>query len=453
MTVSQPETKIALNVEHRARLSLKPLGRRARTHTPRQIKAIADSIKQFGFIAPLLVDDSGRVLAGHARLAAAEALGIETVPVVTLTHLSPEEKRAFVLADNRLAELGGWDKRILAAELKELRALDLDFGLTLTGFSEIEIEALVFDVGAGALDEKAPARATEPVSRLGDLWRLGPHRILCGDATQPASYARLMGQERARAVFTDPPYNCPIKGHVTSNADHREFPMATGEMDREAFTGFLTDTLSAVRDVSHDGAVVLVAMDWRNIRALAEAGERAKLQVLNLCVWDKGTGGMGSFYRSQHELIFVFKSGEAAHLNNVELGRHGRNRTNVWSYPGANASSEGRQDLARHPTPKPLALVQDAILDCTSKGDIVLDPFSGGGSTLLAAELTGRRARVMELDPGYVDAAIARWEAQTGETAIHEGTSLDLAELRAERSFVQPVATLPPARVRVRVSG
>lgn len=448
---------LSLKIQHRPRLSLKALGRKARTHAPKQLNAVTASIRRFGFINPVLIDDSDHVLAGHARLAAAERLGMDHVPVVVVSHLTPAEKRAYVVADNRLAELGGWDKRILAAELKELRSLDLDFELTLTGLTEIEIDAIVFGDAAGLPPEVAPAEARPitPVSRPGDVWCLGPHRILCGDATQPASYARLMAGERARAVFTDPPYNCPIKGHVTSNASHREFPMAVGEMDRDGFTGFLSAALSGVAGVCEDGAVVFAAMDWRNLRELADAGERAELSLLNVCVWDKGVGGMGSLYRSQHELIFVFKAGSAKHQNNVELGRHGRNRTNVWSYPGANASREGRDDLARHPTPKPLTLVQDALLDCTTKGDIVLDPFSGGGATLTAAELTGRRARVMELDPGYVDAAVLRWEAQTGGTAVLQASGASLAATRLVRTAtaVGPVSVQPPARVGVRVRG
>ena len=236
--------ELALKIDYRDHTSLKPLGRRARTYSARQREAIAASISRFSFLVPILIDADDRVLAGHGRLEAAGALGLATVPVVVVSHLTAAEKRAYVLADNRLAELGGWDKRILAAELKELRTLDLDFDLTLTGFAEVEIDAIVFGVEAGAPEERPPARASAPVSRIGDLWRLGRHRILCADATQASSYARLTGEERARAVFTDPPYNCSIKGHVTSNTEHREFPMAIGEMDRAAFAAFLTSALA-----------------------------------------------------------------------------------------------------------------------------------------------------------------------------------------------------------------
>jgi DNA modification methylase len=449
---------LALKIELRDRLSLKPLGRKARTHTPEQIESIARSIRQFGFINPVLIDDAGAVLAGHARLAAAERLGLETVPVVTISHLTSAEKRAFVLADNRLAELAGWDKSILADELRELRLLDPEFSVTLTGFTEVQIDALVFGADAeNASDDAASVGPpASPVNRLGDLWRLGEHRIFCGDATKPESYAHLMGDDRARAVFTDPPYNVPVKGHVTSNAAHREFPMAVGEMSPEAFTQFLADSLGGMAGVCVDGAVLYAAMDWRHAGEMIEAAGRAKLAFLNVCVWDKGQGGMGSLYRSQHEFVFVFKQGEAAHLNNVELGKHGRNRTNVWSYPGFNSfRSGGRDELAAHPTPKPVNLVKDALLDCTSKGDIVLDPFSGGGSTLIAAEKIKRRARVMELDPGYVDAAILRWEAQTGKAATHAETGRTFLQTKADRlapSAAIAIAVAPPARVRTRLA-
>lgn len=397
-------------------------GRAARTHSDKQTRALVASIRRFGFITPVLVDELGVVLAGRARLVAAQQVGLTEVPTLRLDHLSPAEKRAYVLADNRIAELAGWSKEILALELKELSLLDADFELEITGFSALEIEALTIDTGDEP--EQAPVIADGPaITRPGQIWQLGPHRLLCGDSTLLQSCQAVMAGGLADAVFTDPPYNVAINGHVRTRPGSREFVMAAGEMSVDQFTAFLTKALAGIASVIKDGGVAYICMDWRHLRELDAAREANALELINLCVWDKGTGGMGSFYRSQHELVFVTRKGKTAHRNNVELGRHGRNRSNVWNYPGANMSAEGRAELQRHPTPKPVALVSDALLDCTARSEIVLDPFCGGGATLIAAERTGRIARAIELDPLYVDAIVRRWQDETGQTATCAASS------------------------------
>jgi DNA modification methylase len=402
-------------------------GRAARTHSDKQMRALVASIRQFGFITPVLVDELGVVLAGRARLVAAQQAGLTEVPTLRLDHLSPAEKRAYVLADNRIAELAGWSKEILALELKELSLLDADFELEITGFSTLEIEALTIDTGDEP--EQAPTIAEGPaITQPGQIWQLGPHRLLCGDSTRLESYRAVMAGGAADAVFTDPPYNVAINGHVRTRPGSREFVMAAGEMSVDQFTAFLSKALIGIASVTKDGGVAYVCMDWRHLRELEAAREASALELLNLCVWDKGTGGMGAFYRSQHELVFVMRKGKTAHRNNVELGRHGRNRSNVWNYPGANMSAEGRAELARHPTPKPVALVSDALLDCTARGEVVLDPFCGGGATIIAAERTGRVARAIELDPLYVDAIVRRWQDETGEAALCVTSGLRLGD-------------------------
>ncbi|HLI12750.1 MAG TPA: DNA methyltransferase [Alphaproteobacteria bacterium] len=408
--------------------------RNARTHGEKQITQIAASIRRFGFTLPLLVDEAGLVIAGHARLEAARRLGWHEVPTLALAGFSEAEKRAYTLADNRLAETAGWDERILGEELRFLSEIDLDVEVSITGFETVEIDRLI-DGLDGDLDPAADApppveRDTPPVSRLGDLWILGRHRLLCADALEPASYQKLLGDQTAQMVFTDPPYNVPIAGHVSGlgYTRHREFVMAAGELSAEAFTTFLTRALTNTRTAATDGAILYACMDWRHMGELLAAGRAARLEHKNLCVWVKDNGGMGSFYHSQHELVFVLKAGAAPHINNFGLGERGRYRTNVWSYPGVNTLRPGRMDeLALHPTVKPVALVADAIRDCSHRGGVVLDPFGGSGTTLIAAERTGRVGCLLELDPGYVDVIIRRWEAYTGETARHGETGESFA--------------------------
>ncbi|MBX3485130.1 DNA methyltransferase [Phenylobacterium sp.] len=441
-------------VELRSVAELRPLGRRARRHSPQQIGKVRDSIKQFGFLNPILADETGAVLAGLARLEAAQQLGMRSVPVIVASHMTAAEKRAYVLAENKLAELAEWDREILGEELRELAALDLDFDLEIIGFTGVEIDALTdLKLDDGADDE--PEVPSHPVTERGDHWQLGDHRAYCGDATDPVAHAVLMSGEKARTAFLDGPYNVPIQGHVTSNPAHREFPMGVGEMDDPRFTGFLATGLRNVATHMIDGGLIYFCMDWRHALHTLNAQIQAGLSQVNLCVWAKpGGGGQGSFYRSRHELVFVFKVGSKPHLNRVQLGKHGRNRTNVWEYPGVSGlNRESRTQHAAHPTPKNVDMVQDALLDSSEKGDVVVDVFGGSGTTLIAAERSGRRARLMEIDPRYVDVIIERWQGFTGRQATLVGSDLTFSQLRAQRAALvsqPPGMSSPPPRVRVR---
>ncbi len=417
---------------------LTPNSRSARTHSKRQIRQIADSIKAFGFLNPILVDDAGVVLAGGGRLAAAKILGLKKVPTLTASGLSVAERRAYVLADNKLAEKAGWDRELLAIELGELAELlpaeNLD--LAVTGFDAAEIDAVLGDFSEPRLSPEDALPSFGPVvARAGDVWVLNKHRLLCGDARSAADMDRLLGDQTAGAVFTDPPYNVAIRDAVgRGRVKHPDFKMASGEMSPADFTRFLVAALGNAARVSSEGSVHFVCMDWRHVEELFVASRSVYGAVLNLCVWNKTNAGQGSFYRSQHELIGVFRVGEGCHRNNVELGRHGRNRTNVWTYPGVNSFGADRTDaLAMHPTVKPVALVADAILDCTTRGDLVLDPFLGSGTTIIAAEKVGRRCFGIDCDPTYVDVAIRRWRAYTKCDAVLEGDGRTFDEIEAER--------------------
>lgn len=415
-------------IELRDAAALKPARRNARTHTVKQIRQIAESIKAFGFINPVLVDARHRIVAGHGRVEAARLLGMKKVPVIALEHLSKSELRAYAIADNRLGELAGWDKEVLALELADLVTIDSDFDISVTGFEHAEIDLTIqrqVDI-PDPMDEvpEAPS-ADEAVTQTGTLWELGDHRILCGDARDLDALQRLMARDRAQMVFTDPPYNVPIDGHASGlgRKRHREFVIGSGEMTPRQFTEFLGATLGNLAAVSEDGALHYICMDWRHIGELSSAGTRVYSEFKNLCVWNKTNGGMGSFYRSKHELVFIYKHGRGSHVNNIELGRFGRYRSNVWEYAGVNTWRKGRdKDLSDHPTVKPMLLVADAIQDASHRGDIVLDGFGGSGTTLLAAERIGRRARLLELDPRYVDVTVMRWQKATGRKAIDAAT-------------------------------
>jgi DNA modification methylase len=413
-----------------------------RKHSRAQVRAIATSIDAFGFNAPLLIDSNKQIIAGHGRFEAAKLLGLTHVPVISLEHLNPNQARAYMLADNKLTDRSVWDDTKLAVHLKDLSELALDFEIEATGFELPEIDFRVQSLDGSDTDI---ADEFEPVqgiatSKAGDLWVLGDHRLYCGSALDQGAYETLLGGNKVAAVFTDPPYNVRIDGHVSGNGaiKHREFAMAAGEMTQTEFTRFLSEMSQLLRDHSAEAAVIFICMDWRHLGEVLAAGRSAEFDLLNLCVWVKNNGGMGSFYRSRHELVFVFRNGQQSHLNNVQLGRHGRNRTNVWHFPGVNGfGRKGRKsDLELHPTVKPIALVADAILDCTKRNDIVLDPFMGSGTTLLAAERTNRRSYGIELDPLYVDTAIERWERLTRSQAKHvSGQSYE--ELRRQRSTIQ----------------
>ena len=411
-------------IEHKALSALKPWVRNARTHSQKQIRQIADSIRTFGFTNPILLDETGTILAGHGRVAAAKLLAMETVPCLLLDHMSPAQKRAYVVADNKLALHAGWDEDLLAEELGALMSDDLDFDIEVTGFSIPEVDSLLANVAPEEPndpdDDVLPVLAPARVG-LGDIWQLGPHRLICGDALDPGVARELMDGTKARMVFSDPPYNVPIEGHVGNSGKikHREFAMAAGEMSADAFTQFLQTAFANLAAHSLDGAIHYICMDWRHMQEILAAGHAVYDELKNLIVWAKDNGGMGSFYRSRHELIFVFKSGTAPHVNTFELGQHGRYRTNVWQYRGINSRGAGRMDeLALHPTVKPVQMIADAIRDVSGRGEIVLDLFAGSGSTLIAAHKTGRHAYVCELDPLYCDTILKRWEEFAQDAAV-----------------------------------
>ena len=427
-----------LKIVYRPTGDLRPYAGNARTHNAKQIVQIAASIRKFGFTNPVLIDDHGEIVAGHGRVAAAKQLGLAEVPTIALGHLTAAERRAYVIADNRLAELAGWDREILRIEFQALAELDLDFDLEITGFETAELDLLLDDGDEPASDPADDTPALEPgpaVTQSGDVWLLGPHRLICGDARSPGTYMALMQGDRARAVFTDPPYNVKIDGHVcgSGTVKHREFAMASGEMDPASFTSFLEASLGAMAAVSADGAIHFVCMDWRHMGELQAAGSKVYSELKNLVIWAKTNGGMGTFYRSRHELVFVYKVGTAPHTNTFGLGEHGRYRTNVWDYPGVNSFGGSQKDLALHPTVKPTALVADAIKDVTKRGEIVLDGFGGSGTTLIAAERTGRVARLVELDPLYCDVICRRYERQTGVPARLEASGVNFEDVAQDR--------------------
>lgn len=420
---------------------LTPNPRNARTHPKKQLRQLANSIERFGFTNPVLIDDDGQILGGHGRVEAARLLGLKQVPTLTLSHLSPAEQRAYMLADNKLALNAGWDPELLAQELQEL--IDIDFDMDLTGFSLAEIDLVLDDAREAspytrdAPEDAVPEPSNVVVTQRGDLWKLGEHYLLCGDARDPADFAKLMQGRKADLVFTDPPYNVRIDGNVCGlgSVKHREFAFASGEMSETEFARFLTDTLGNAAIVMRDGAIAFVCMDWRHIGELMTAGRQVFTELKNLVVWNKTNGGMGAFYRSKHELIFVFKHGTAPHTNTFGLGKSGRYRTNVWDHAGISSIGAKRdEELAMHPTVKPVALVADAIRDCSRRGEIVLDCFAGSGTTMIAAEKTGRRARIIEYDPVYCDTIIRRWEAYTGRNAFNVATGEAIVLIEQEKA-------------------
>lgn len=433
----------------RAPNSLRIKPRSPRVHSKKQIRQIANSIRAAGFIGAIITDETGTVLAGVGRLRAAELLGLRLVPTLMVSDLSDTQKRAFALADNKLTENAGWDRELLVHELTELGALlePLNWDLTLTGFEPTEIDALFADLGKERPDpaDAVPAISELSVTRPGDLWLLGSHRLFCGDARCETAIDRLMGAARARMAFLDPPYNVKVADvQGRGSIKHREFAFASGEMSASEYIAFLEQTLANVARLSADGSVHFVCSDWRHIVDLITATGAVYGALLNLCVWAKTAAGQGSFYRSQHELIAVFRVGHQAHQNNIELGRHGRNRSNLWTYHGVGGfGAERMQLLAMHPTTKPVAMIADAMRDCTSRGDLVLDTFVGSGSTIMAAEKVGRRCCAMDCEPRYVDVAIRRWEAFTKAEAILDSDGRTFAEIRAQRLAVPQGAPSP----------
>lgn len=427
---ARPAIKRRLEVRYCsiAKLELDPAN--ARQHSPAQLKKLASSIQEFGFLIPVVVDGKDRVIAGHGRIEAVKKLGWAELPVIQAEHLTPAQAKAFQIADNKISTLSSWDARLLGAALKELSALDID--LDLTGFESAETDLLIQGLDILADDANAeladlPVKAGRAVSKPGDMWLCGAHRVLCADALNDESYARLLAGKKAQLIFTDPPYWVPIRGHVSGlgKTRHREFIQGSGPSTEGERISFFSNVLKLLAQHSVDGSIHIISMDFRHAYELLTAGRAAYTELKNLCVWAKNSAGMGSLYRSQHELFFIFKNGRKPHVNQVQLGKFGRSRSNVWQYDGMNSlgrrSDEGNL-LAMHPTVKPLRLVQDAILDVSLRGHLVLDVFGGSGTTLIACERTGRSARLLELDPLYCDTIVRRYEASTGDSARHAVT-------------------------------
>lgn len=414
---------------------LHPWPNNPRTHSDKQLAKLKASIQKFGFTAPVLIDEKGVILSGHGRVQAAKQLALATIPTVVITGLTEAEKRAYVIADNKIAHLSGWDEGLLKSEIAIL--MQEEFEIETTGFSTAEVDLMFDDLPAQAGDDLQGEDLSVPsVTLPGDLWQLGDHRLLCGNALEAEAYKVLLQGEQAQVVVTDPPYNVPIDGHVCGNGKvkHKEFAMASGEMSPAEFTAFLTTAFSHLHAACQDGAITYLFMDWRHNREVQAAAEPLFGPLRQLCVWVKDNGGMGTFYRSQHELVFVYKKSDAPHINNFELGQHGRYRTNVWNYPGVNTfRGKGHALLALHPTVKPVGLIADVLRDCSHREGIVLDPFAGSGTILIAAERTGRRARAMEFDPTYVDVCIQRWQRITGKEASLVATGQTWEQVRQAR--------------------
>lgn len=407
-----------------------------RKHPERQIVQLTASIREFGFAMPILTDAEGVVIAGHARLEAARRLKMSEVPVLIAEHWSKAQVKAYRLADNQLATAAKWDNDLLRIELSDIIEVG-EVEIEVMGWSTGEIDCILEVDGEGDVD---PADAIfepplAPVARAGDIWLLGNHRLACGSSLDAGCWQSLMAGEVAAMSLNDPPYNVPVNGHVSGSGRHAEFAMASGEMSAEQFTAFNADWMSASSAHLKDGAIVMAFMDHAHLYELMTAAKQAGLHHLNLCVWAKTNGGMGSLYRSQHELVLVLKHGTAKHFNAVELGKHGRYRTNVWHAAGANSFGKTRdQDLADHPTVKPVTLLAEAIRDVTRQGEIVIDAFAGSGSTILACERAKRICHAVEIEPRYIDVAIRRWEALTGKTATLEETGETFVQAGERRS-------------------
>lgn len=422
---------------------LKAYSQNPKNHPEKQIQQIAASIKEFNFNVPILIDETNEIIAGHGRLEAAKILQLDKVPVIRLSHLSEAQKRAYRLADNKIAENGGWNADLLRLEISELEQICNDFDITITGFEDVEIDVLSNPNETKTADEqlnKIPyIPENEIVSKLGDIWTLGNHRIICGNSLESDTFQKLLGDKVADMILQDPPFNVKISGHVCST-EHKEFVMGSGEMNSEEFTKFLKSNFTLCNQYLKDGGLSYNFMDFRHISEIVTAGRDIYKSLINMCVWVKSSGGMGSLYRSQHELCFIFKNGKESHTNNVELGKNGRYRTNVWHYAGVNSFGRHKADIKMHPTVKPFEMLRDAILDVTKRGDIVLDSFLGSGSTLIAAEKSKRICYGIEFEPLYIDTTIRRYKEMFGIDAIRESDGKTYSEILSNKLLNQEVS-------------
>jgi DNA modification methylase len=417
--------------------------RKFREHSKRHIAALKGSILQFDITKPILVNQDKVIVAGHGVWKAAKELGRETIAVLFLNHLTPEQIRLYRLADNQIGTMSTFNDELLCLELGELSDLSLEFNfdLEVTGFSSAQIDQILLSSSLGEnsgpieADEEVDLPTDPPISREGDLWILGNHRLYCGNSLEEASYLALMAGELAQMVVADSPYNVPVRKNVSSRKQAREFAFASGEMSSEEFIDFERAIFRHCVQNSIDGSIHYQFIDWRHVYEMLAAGREEYNELKNILVWNKTNASRG-FYRSQHELICVFKNGTADHICTFVIEEGARYRTNVLTYPGCNTFRSGRdEDLAAHPTVKNLSLIADLLRDCSERNGIILDPFGGSGTTLLAAELTGRRARLIEIDPQYVDVTVRRWEKRTGREAVLEATGQTFAEVAEERAI------------------
>lgn len=421
--------------------SLKPAARNARDHGSAQLAALEKSLAAFGMISPVIRDSNNHIVAGHGRVEAAKRAGLKTIPTLRVDHLSESELRLYALADNRIAERSTWNEGARAQEFKELRLETPDLDLTLSGFEHPVIEfsiASLEQTNWSDLDKVPEHIPANPITQLGDIWDYkNGHTLVCGDSTKPETVADAMHRETAQLIAQDAPYNLPAKGYSGKGQhQHGDFVMGAGEMDKEGFRTFLTNSFETMKPHLADGALIYGFMDGKHIGDLLEAGDRAEFELKTIVVWDKGKGGMGALYRSAHELIAVFKHGKASHINNIMLGKHGRDRHNIWRYPGMNCFGPGRDHaLLLHATVKPVEMICDLLLDVSRLGDVVFDGFSGSGTTLVAAEKMGRRAKVIELDPHYCDVAIKRFLQAFSEEPIERRSGLTFSEMAKQRSI------------------
>jgi DNA modification methylase len=428
-------TVLAQHIVHLPVTDLIPYVKNAKRHSASQIKKLQQSITAFGFTNPILLSSTNEVITGHGRLEAAKKMGIPLVPTIRLDHLSIDQCRALRISDNRLAELADWDYELLHPELMELT--ELNFSTEIMGFDTPDIDAMELQLQPKqAAKDELPALPIKPVTRLGDIWQIGPHRIICGDAKYEATFQLVLKSRKAEMVITDPPYGVSIQRHVCGlgKVQHREFVEGSINVTESSLGQMFSSMAKSLVNSSIDGSIHMIFMDWAHLQLLMNSCSPHYSELKNICVWAKTNAGMGSLWRSQHELVAVYKNGTSKHINNVELGKHGRYRTNIWNYAGMNAFSKDRDELlASHPTVKPVALVADAIRDCSSRGGLILDPFSGSGTTMIAAHETGRHAAVIELDPIYVDLAITRMKKLTGLEAIHTESGMTFEEMSVER--------------------
>ena len=429
---------LELKIENIALDQIRAYARNAKEHPERQIQQMAASIKEFGFNNPILVDGDGEIIAGHGRLEAAKLVGLATVPIIRLPHLSEAQKRAYRVADNKIALNSGWNLDLLRLEIFELEEICEDMDISITGFDSVEIDVLM-DIDERSADPKVNAIPYIPedeiVSKSGDIWQIGEHRVICGDSLNSETFEKLLVGKQVDMVLQDAPYNCKIQGHVCGSGTikHKEFAMASGEMSADEFTNFLRTNFALCAKFSKPGSLHMNFMDWRNLRQITTAGSDVFSSLVNMCVWVKSSGGMGSLYRSQHEICFVFKNGREPHTNNVELGKNGRYRTNVWQYAGVNSFGHNKENLKLHPTVKPVEMLKDAILDVSKRGQIILDSFLGSGSTLIAAHKAKRICYGIEFEPLYIDTTIRRFRDLFGIDAIHEQSGKTYSELLAAK--------------------